>query len=366
MFTAKSTKNEIIDAYNELLKEKNQALEKLKASEQELAKAKAAAGKAEGAAVRPAAAERTVEKVVVKAAAVNSVDGIIATLASIRQGLGAAVSELSAKLAVEASALGDLLGRIKKETAELKSLYGITAEDGLLDRLMTEYEQASRSFAEESERKRKEFELSLLEKRKAWKKEQEDHEAAIAERDEALSKEQERENAEYEYQLKQARRLEADAHAQKKKQLQQELDALVEAKENSWAERERQIQEREKVFNEYKARFEELPARLEKEVKKAESEGVALVNREAKVKADLFAKEIESLKRLHELRTQALEATIKSQEAEINRVAKQLESALRQGQDLAIKAIEGSSSSDSLAAMREIALEQAKNQPKAK
>ena len=44
----------------------------------------------------------------------------------------------------------------------------------------------------------------------------------------------------------------------------------------------------------------------------------------------------------------------------------QLEAALKQAQELAVKAIEGTSSHGSFEALKEIALEQAKNQPKAK
>lgn len=60
------------------------------------------------------------------------------------------------------------------------------------------------------------------------------------------------------------------------------------------------------------------------------------------------------------MRIQSLEETIQNQEARINNLAKQLDSALKQVQDLAVKAIEGSANISSLQAVKEIALEQAK------
>lgn len=63
---------------------------------------------------------------------------------------------------------------------------------------------------------------------------------------------------------------------------------------------------------------------------------------------------------------QSLEQTITNQETRIQNLSKQLESALKQVQDLAVKAIEGSASMNSYQAIKEIALEQAKSQVKNK
>jgi hypothetical protein len=63
---------------------------------------------------------------------------------------------------------------------------------------------------------------------------------------------------------------------------------------------------------------------------------------------------------------QSLEQTITNQEARIQNLSKQLESALKQVQDLAVKAIEGSANINSYQAIKEIALEQAKSQVKNK
>jgi len=65
-------------------------------------------------------------------------------------------------------------------------------------------------------------------------------------------------------------------------------------------------------------------------------------------------------KHFYELRLQSLSQTINNQEARIQSLSQQLDSALKQVQDLAVKAIEGASNAKSSEAIKEIALEQAK------
>jgi hypothetical protein len=60
------------------------------------------------------------------------------------------------------------------------------------------------------------------------------------------------------------------------------------------------------------------------------------------------------------LRILSLEETIQNQEARSNNLAKQLDSALKQVQDLAVKAIERSANISSFQAVKQIALKQAK------
>ena len=82
---------------------------------------------------------------------------------------------------------------------------------------------------------------------------------------------------------------------------------------------------------------------------------------EAKIQADLQAQESAGEKRIAELRITALSDTIDKQAAQIDHLSQQLNAVLKQTQDLAVKALEGTSTSSSYQAIREIALEQAKN-----
>ncbi len=162
------------------------------------------------------------------------------------------------------------------------------------------------------------------------------------------------------------RKLNTDQYEQSQKILHNELEESQQQQEKQWAEREKAIAERENQFAEAKAKVEAFTKEKETALKKATEEGKGIAHYQAKVKADLYSKEVEGQKRFYEQRIQSLEQTIQNQEGRIQSLAKQLESALKQVQDLAVKAIEGAANVSSYQAVKEIALEQAKIQLKNK
>lgn len=362
--SSKNTKAQILQAYKDLEKEKKEIERKLKTSEQEVVKLQKQSSSAPSA--KPSVKEKTVIKVVGDTTKVDNIEGIILNLESIEKGLGKAMSEVANKLTVEAETLAELTQDINEEREQLGKLYDLKVENDVLDKLIEDYENSKTTFEEESDKKRKTFEEDIAEKRKNWQKEQEIHYRQVSERDEESRKVQEREREEHEYNLELDRSLKDDEYDQKKKQLQLELDEMREEKENAWTTEEKALKDLEDEFNQYKTKFEEIPDKLDKATKRAEAEGKAIIERDAKEKAELLEKETESEKRIFELTIESLDNTIKSQNSRITSLSKQLESALKQAQDLAVKAIEGSANNESFSAIREIALEQAKNQAKSK
>ena len=361
--SSKSTKAEILKAYTELQREKTEVDKKLRNSEQEVVKLKKQPAAPSS---KPMIKEKTVVKVVGDTSKVENVEGIILNLENIEKGLGKAMNEVANKLTVEAESLAELTENINEEKEQLGKLYDLKVENGILDELVKEYEGSKTSFGEESDKTRKTFEEDIAEKRKAWNKDKDLHYQKTSERDEVNSKRQEREREEHEYNLELGRSLKDDEYEQKKKQLQLELDDLREARETAWTTDEKALKDLETDFNTYKTKFEEVPDKLDKAIKKAEAEGKAIIERDAKEKAELLEKETESEKRIFELTIDSLDNTIKTQNSRITSLSKQLESALKQAQDLAVKAIEGSANNESFSAIREIALEQAKTQTKSK
>ncbi len=363
--SSKSTKAQILKAYQELEKEKKEIEQKLKTSEQEVVKLQKQSASATTTG-KSSLKEKTVVKVVGNTTKVENIEGIILNLEGIEKGLGKAMSEVANKLTVEAETLAELTKDINEEKEQLGKLYDLEVGNDVLDQLIVDYENSKATFEEESSKTRKTFEEDIAEKRKTWQKDQEVHYRKTSERDEESRKSQEREREEHEYGLELERSLKDDEYDQKKKQLQLELDELREERENGWAAEEKALKEQEDEFYEYKVKFEEIPDKLDKAIKRAEAEGKSVIERDAKEKAELLAKETESENKIFELTIESLDNTIKSQNSRITSLSKQLESALKQAQDLAVKAIEGSANNDSFSAIREIALEQAKNQAKSK
>jgi predicted nucleic acid-binding Zn-ribbon protein len=89
-------------------------------------------------------------------------------------------------------------------------------------------------------------------------------------------------------------------------------------------QREKDISDREKEYAIAKQKVEEFEAKLETEIKKAKEEGKGIGNYQAKIKTDLRQKEIEGETQNYQLRIQALESTILSNENRLNNLTQQL------------------------------------------
>ncbi|MEP0868606.1 hypothetical protein NDA01_02200 [Trichocoleus desertorum AS-A10] len=92
----------------------------------------------------------------------------------------------------------------------------------------------------------------------------------------------------------------------------------------------------------YRQKAESFPTELEEAIKKSREEGIREVKQDAKVKADLFEKEWEATKQSYELQIQSLEAKSQRQTEQITEISNQLQAAMRQAQDLAMRAFESS------------------------
>ncbi|MEZ2228764.1 MAG: hypothetical protein ACBR50_21130 [Microcoleus sp.] len=282
-------------------------------------------------------------------------------------GFGGAVSELSEKLTSEASKLEELRRTVGEEVQQLQELHSLedVAED-TLDNLIQQYEESAKTFTEEISQQRETVEQELLSRRQAWEKEQQLQEVAVQERNDGDEKNRDRDEELYHYDLDLQRNLDVEEYEQRQQTLYKEIEEFKQEQEKQWAEREKSIAEREKLSAEVKAKVEAFPKELEANIKNGKEIGRNIGNYQAKIKSDLFAKDLEGQKQNYELQIQGMLQTIQNQESRIASLSKQLDSALKQVQDLAVKAIEGASNLNSFQAVKEIAIEQAKTQQKNK
>lgn len=77
-------------------------------------------------------------------------------------------------------------------------------------------------------------------------------------------------------------------------------------------------------------------------MKKAREEAIKETSQKAKVEADLFEKEWEATKQSYELKIQSLEEIIQKQIEQIEGISSQLQTTLKQAQDLALRAFSNS------------------------
>jgi len=350
----KNTKAEILAAFNELLQEK-------KTVESQLAGAKL---------VEPARNQKPTSAPEIKQTLTQpsqqKMQSIIEGLNRLQLNFGGSISTLSEHLSLESAKLQEVQQSVAEQVQQLEALHDLEVNEESLETLVEQYEESYKTFNEELSQRRQTLEQEMTQAKKAWAKKQEEHRRTIKERNDSQTKTRQREGQEYTYNLTLQRKIDTQAYEQEKQRLYQDLAELQESQEKLWVGREDAIAQREKRFEELKSKVEAFPKELEAATKRAKEEGKGIAYHQAKVKVDLLGKEVEGSKRTYELQIQSLQETIENQEARIQKLSQQLDATLKQVQDLAVKAIEGNSNLNSFQAVKEIALEQAKNPSKNK
>jgi len=349
---SKNTKAEILNAYKELEKEY-----------QELQAKKPASPVVTPPVVKTAPSKTTVAKT---ENAQAPMDEVITTLGQLGEKFNLALSQLSTNLLVEAASLKDVRTTVDAENARLKNLYQLESEDDSLGNLIKKYLETAEETQETLKQKREDVEKKWLEKTQAWETETEETLLRLQEQSNLEKKTQNREDTEYSYDLTLKRNLSKEEETEQKKQQQLGLHEFEETRKKACNEREKTLAEREKEFKESKTKVEGFAKELEQAIKKAKEVGIGIARHQAKIKADLAAQDFSSEEHVFQLKIGSLEEQVAQQKGQVDKLSKQLENALKQAQELAIKAIEGGSNQNSFDALKEIALEQAKSQSKAK
>ena len=291
----------------------------------------------------------------------------IKTLEQLQIGFGSSVSNLSAQLIAEATTLVEIRQLINEEQEQLKELHNLeNIKDNTVNELIKHYQDNYKVFVEEFELESEKKNQAITQLVQTWEKEKELHEREVKITKENRKKAKQRTEEEYQYQLDLARDLDDENHEQAKQLKYQELAAVRQEIEQKWQEKEQAIIKKEQQYQEAQQKAVELEEKLRKKIRQAQEEGKAIGNYQAKIKQDLRQKEITGEQQNYQLKIEALQQTINTQESRIVKLTQQLDAAQKQVQELAVKAIEGTANRQSYEAMKEIALEQAKTQQKGK
>jgi hypothetical protein len=349
---SKNTKAEILEAYKTLEKEK-------KALESEVKKATTIS--------IPVIKENNPPHQAKTNLSAKNIEQTIKILEKLQTDFGSSVGNLSEQLVAEASSFQTIQELIFIEKRQLEELHQLTEiNENTIDHLIQTYQTSAKQFVEELNQREENIQQEIESLKQVWTKEKEIFTRTLKERNENYQKTKQREAEEYQYNLDLQRDLDEDQYEQQKKNLYQELATVRLQLEQQWQQREETITRQEQEYTEAKNKVVAFEEQLKTKIKQAEEEGKGIGNYQAKIKADLRTKEIEGQTNNYQLKIQTLEQTIHNQEVRIDKLVQQLELALKQVQDLAVKAIEGTSNRKSFEAMKEIALEQVKNQAKSK
>ncbi|MEM9924803.1 MAG: hypothetical protein AAF915_13785 [Cyanobacteria bacterium P01_D01_bin.50] len=319
----KDSKGQLMQAFEQILAEKQKLDSKIATKQEE--------------------AEKEKGKEILATASAYTVDGIVKGLADLQLEFGTIVNDLSEKLAKENSKLDELNRAIEVETQYLQELQKIRIVADTLDVLTQEHQENLSKLEEDITKKREVLEKEKQQALKEWEKEQAKFEEAEEEYNGLLVKNREKEREEYQYKLENSRKINQDSYQETKRQIEREVQEATREKEKDWVEREQIIQQRQPLLAEYQQKVASFPVELDTTVKRVRENAIKDASQKAKVEADLFEKEWEGSKQSYELKINSLEQNIERQKEQIESISNQLQETLKQAQDLAMRAFDSSS-----------------------
>ena len=136
--------------------------------------------------------------------------------------------------------------------------------------------------------------------------------------------------------------------------------------ERELVKREKAVAEREQELTELRNRVNAFPKEMEAAVNKSVKEITERLKGEAGGREELLRKEFDGERNVLNTRIDSAEKTVKEQGDQIAKLSLQMEKAYQKVQDIAVKAIEGSSNAKSLANLQQLLNEQMRKQPQEK
>ncbi len=328
----KNTKNEILSAYEELLKKMADKKTDEPKKVQEMQRQETIVKKAEG----------------------LSNETIIKGLAGLKVEITSSLDKLGEKFVEEYKKFEELQQAIQTEKKNLEELYQLSASTDSLSVMLLAQKEKKEQFEQETTARKTEldekikvekerFETEMAERKTQWKKEQEIIQEKLKEENEKTVKTRKREEDEYQYALQLARKKETDLYEEKKQKLEKELTEKKAAFEKAVAERETNLKLAETELAELRLKSAAFPKELEKAVDaavKAASEKTETVFRFEK---ELREKEVAGEIKLKEQTIQTLNTKINDLETSLKELSQKAVTAETSVKDIAIKAIEHSS-----------------------
>jgi len=316
----KSTKNEILEAYESLLKsvkeQKREAPQKVQEEQQ--------------------------NKQIVKKSGELSNEQIIKDIANQKINLSSALDKLADSMVEKFREFSQLQEAITIQQAQLKELYQISVQTESLEALIAAHKEQKSRFEVEMAASHNSFETEMATRKEALKTEQSLYEKNRKELDEQVKKDRKREDEEYQYTLKISRKKEEDAFAEKKQKLEKELAEKKITFEKEYAEREVRIKTAETELVDLRQKATQFPGQLELAIKQAEKNLKEKLDLEFSHQVELASQKAESDQKLKDQMIVSLRDKIKEQDLLIRQLTEKTTSAESSMKEIAIKALDSS------------------------
>ena len=292
------------------------------------------------------------EKEAVEVAEAVSTEGIGKQVGDLKSEISKVLADLSDKMD---EAIGKYL-QVKKaveiKQKELEEIYEIQKAASTLAALLEAQKQKREQFEADMAQRKEELEGEIESTREQWEADQEAHEAEVKERDAAEKKAREREAEEYKYRLTREKQLAKEEFEYEKAKLERDFQMQKEEKERDLTAREKALAASEAELNGLRQKGDAFPKELEAAVATAVQQATDRLSREAQTREELMSKDAEAEQKVLNSRIEALQETVKAQAAQIAKLSAQIEKSYGQVQDIAVKAIEGSANVKALAALQ--------------
>ena len=340
--TMSNTKKEMLDAYNVLLKQLQEQREMELKPENKI--------------------EEKKEREVLEVADSISAEGVVKGIGNLKLDMSKTLTEISDKLEEEVHKLNGIRKAITIKEEEIKELYEIEKSAGTLAALIEAQNRKRQEYESELAVMKENLMRDIENTRSDWEKEKEQYEMEIQEQSAAEKKKREREKEEFQYSFKREQQLLKDEFEDEKAKLEREIQLKREQTEKELAEREKAISEKEAELDELRKQTSAFPGELEATVNKALKETAERITKEAAGKEQLLRKEFEGEKKVFATRIESLEKTVEIQTEQISKLSGQLEKSYQKVEDIAVRAIEGSSNLKSLSNFQQMMADHAKKQ----
>lgn len=267
-----------------------------------------------------------------------SLEGIVTGLSGLKIELTKQLDQLGEKLVYEFRKLTELKNAIEVEQSHLEEIYGIKEEADSLAALLKSHEEEKQKFTEEMGSKRHQYEGEISQMRETWseqkttfKREEEEY---LAHREKTRKREEE----DYQYQLEKKRREDQDAYEQGREKIKKE----DEDKRQELLLLEKNLKEQEDEFKKLKQQVEEAPEVQKKEIEEAIETASAELTKQYEYEKNLAEKISTGQKQLYEQKIKALEEKLKEQTNLIEHMKKKTDMAMEQVEKIANRALDTS------------------------
>lgn len=316
--TSKNTKNEILEAYDELLQELNKKSNK----------STLAATQADNNTVKQASSQNTKD--------------IIHQIAELKLQVTQSLEDLGKELLAAREKLTCTQEAIKLQESHLKNVHDITVNTNSLEALLLSQQRKKEEFEEWVSSAKEKFTLEMNNKKSLWNKEQQEYELSQKEKKESQKKEWQRLEEEYQYQQKISKQQDEDQYQQKKLLQERELEEKMQAVETKCLLRESAILEKEQELLDLRKHKTESDKNLKDSVDSAKKQLTQELGQSFKLESSLKNKEADSEIALLKQNIKFLEAKICDQDKVVLALNTRLTESQLQSQNLAKKVIEGS------------------------